>query len=176
METEDTAVEPENTGAGTLPPEDEGPSEAAESAADPQVLALRRENAKYRTRAKEMQAELEKLREATLSEQERAISDAQKQARAEAEAEYLPMLMNMKVKVLATGILRDPDDARLLTDLPIDADDAAIVEALHRLVEEKPHLGVEQQPASVIAQGRRGGSVSGPTDGNSWLRKDILGR
>lgn len=104
-------------------------------------------------RLKAMEAELDKLREAQMSEQERAVAEARREGAAEASAAVQARLFAAEAKVAAAGrvadptLLADPDVARKLLGLdtiPVtpdgDIDSEAISGAIDRLLQERPFL------------------------------------
>jgi hypothetical protein len=139
--------------------------------------AARKEAEKKAKRADELEAELVKLREDAMSEQEKAIAVARKEAAAEARqeatSEAARRLFRAEVKAAAAStvadpeLLADPDVAmRLLgfDEVPVtesgDVDAEAISAALDRLVERKPYLAVgDRQPVPGADQGARGTTV-----------------
>jgi hypothetical protein len=169
-------------------PTEEQATEQVESAADDDTLgepgkkALEQERAarkaaeKEAKRAKDLQAELDRLREDQMSEQEKAVTQARKEGAAEALKEANERIARSEAKALATGKTRDPEVAvQLLGDLAEfvtedgDVDTDAMSEALDRLVEEKDYLAVgDRQPVPDVDQGARG------TNGVSQLSRDQL--
>lgn len=139
--------------------------------------AARKAAEKEAKRAKELEAELNRFREDAMSDQEKAITQARKEAADEARAEALSSvnrrLFTAEVKAAASGkvsdtdLLADPDVAmRLLglDDIPVDeagdVDTEAISVALDSLVERKPYLAVgDRQPVPGADQGARGGAA-----------------
>lgn len=101
-------------------------------------------------RAAAAEAELEKLRTAGLSEQERAVSAARKEGETEATKRANDRIVRSEAKVLAaTAKFRDPGDviAQLgtqLADITVDDDGEVDQKALKKLVDDlataKPYL------------------------------------
>lgn len=140
------------------------------------VDKLRKENATYRSRAKEAEGKVEKLETEAMTAQEKAIEAAKKEARAEVESVYKRRLGEQKVKAQAAGEFADPDDALRHLDLDkLDLDDDyAIGEALLKLLKDKPYLAAESRKPTEIDQGPRGKQTAAAT-GSDWLR-GISGR
>lgn len=165
---------------------DEQPSEESSvEVEDPRaVLELndkyRRENKGLRDRLKEAQAELEELRKAAMSEQERAIEEAKIVAVSEVESKYQAKLLEMSVRAAATGVLADPEDAWRLIDFEdVDPDDTkTITEAIAGLIEAKPYLAAAtaQRQRPSIDQGPQGSPPPPVDGGNAWFRQQVRGR
>jgi hypothetical protein len=169
-----------DTGAGggaTPPPAD--PPPAAEPPADDKPLGPEGEKAlaAWKDRAKTaeaavkalptLQAELDALRQQTMTDHEKAVADARKEADAAARAEVLgtvnTRLFAAELKAASTGKLTDPDlladtDVALkllgLDEIPTtqsgDIDAAAIAGAVAKLIEQKPYLAsATQTPGSA---------------------------
>lgn len=134
------------------------------------------------SRAEELEAELAKLREDAMSDQEKALEHARKEAfeqgRNEALAPVTERLFKAEVKAASAGkivdtdLLDDPLVAQRilgLVDIPMtsdgDIDSAAIVEAVDKLVETKPHLAVSatRTPGSADQGARPKGTPKRPT-------------
>lgn len=123
-------------------------------------------------RAAELEAELTELRTAQMTDQEKALADARREAADAARAEVLGdvsrRLFSSEVKAAITGkvvdpqLFDDPDQAlRLLglTEVPVtetgDIDGAAIVSAVASLIAEKPYLAASATRPTSIDQGTR---------------------
>lgn len=188
----------DNTPPPVDPPAD--PSEPAEPEPDDglgdagkkalaEERAARKAAEKEAKRAKTLEAELEKFREDAMSEQERAIATARKEAADEARTEALSTvnrkLFTAEVRAAAAGkvadqeLLADPDVAmRLLglDEVPVtntgDVDSEAISAALDGLVERKPYLAVSAtRTTGDVDQGARSnGSVGDTPSMNDLLR------
>lgn len=122
-------------------------------------------------------AELEEVRAGQLSDQDKALEAARKEAReaatAETDEKYRKRLDAADVKATATKFA-DPADAILYLDvdsLPRDADGTlepkALADALGKVLEDKPHLAAKPNPGSADG-GPRGG------DGPAQLTRDDL--
>lgn len=129
--------------------------------------------------AKEAKAELDKIRNAGQSEQEKAIAKAKAEGTTEALKTANARILRAEIKAAAGGKLTDPADAvRLLdlSDFEVDADgevdSKAIAKAIDQLVKDKPYLagnGAGNTTRGSADQGARGGGGSKP-DMNAWLR------
>jgi len=143
----------------------------ARKAAEKQVKDL----SQQASRAEQLEAELQKLREDAMSEQERALEQARREAMEQGRSEALSSanerLFKAEVRAASAGKIVDPDlladplvAQRILgmDDIPVtsdgDIDSVAITEAVDRLLESKPHLAVSatRTPGSVD-QGARPG-------------------
>lgn len=155
----------------TPPPDDKGGEGEPESFSRDYVEELRKENAKWRTQFREVETELDEIKKAQMSEQEKAIEEAKTQARQEVEAQYKERLAREKVKAQAAGEFNDPEDALRyldLDELDID-DDYAIGEALLKILEEKPYLAKTEPKRRSIDQGPQGRTVD-PKSSEDWVR------
>lgn len=139
--------EPPADGESTDPPEE----------STSQIQALRRENASWRTRLRETEAERDRLRETASTDQESAVAAAREEARAEARAEALAesnaRLLRAEVLAAAAGRLRDPSDAVSMLDLSQfqvddngEVDRKALATAVDELVKAKPYLAGIRDP------------------------------
>lgn len=135
-----------------------------------QWKALARKHEKAEKAAK---AELDKLRAASMSEQEQAVAKARDEGKAEATAALQRERVRDKVEIAAAGKLQDPDVAaallgdldQFITDDGIDT--KAIAAAIDVLIKTKPYLGT--QPGSGSGEG----GPRGRPDANS-LNGDAL--
>jgi hypothetical protein len=125
---------------------------------------------------KEAQAELEKLREASLSETERAISQARREAREEATRDLNSRLVRAEAKAVATGRLADPEDIVRYVDLSqfeVDENGNVDVKALNKeidtLLKAKPYLAAQRVGGDVDSGAR--GKVTTGNDMNSMIRR-----
>jgi hypothetical protein len=142
-----------------------------------------KENQSLRERLRAAEQENESLKEAAMSDQEKAINDAKKVAREEADSYYKPLLAQEKVKAIAAGHFNDPNDALAYLDLnELDVeDDDAIVDALNDLLEAKPYLAASNNGSGSggrrkgIDQGFQGDPGRKQSDGSDWVR-GIAGR
>jgi hypothetical protein len=126
-------------------------------------------------RAAELEAELQKHREATQSETEKAIEAARKEGADGVRAELTAARVLDKIEVRAAGKFADPEDAQLRL-APRAADFVAkdgsirtdeIDAALAELLEQKPHLaaGEQRRFAGSVDQGVRTTSQPDPGPG-----------
>lgn len=125
--------------------------------------------------AKAAKAELEKLRAASMSEQEKAVAAARTEGKTEALKTANARLLAAEVKAAAAGKLADPSDAVSMLDLSkfeIDDDGnvdlKAVSAAIAKLIEKKPYLAANR-PGSFDG-GARGGQ-SGSDDMNARIRQ-----
>jgi len=153
------------------PAEDRPLGEAGEKA-----LAIWKERAKKAEadakRAAELEAELTKLREEQMTDHEKAIAQARReaaeQARAEALATVNERLFRSELKAATAGKLADPDlladpdvAVKLLgfDEIPVtdsgDIDSEAISAAVASLLEAKPYLGAGSATLPSADQGAR---------------------
>lgn len=135
--------------------------------------------------AKDAQAELDELRKAQMSDQEKAVEEARREGATETETKFQKRLFAAEAKVAAAGkvadptLLADPDVAKSLLgldDIPVNAagdiDSEAISEAIDRLIEARPFLkagipGDATWPSNGSEAGPRG-------DAKSQLTQDDL--
>lgn len=121
-------------------------------------------------------AELEKLRQQTMTDTERAIAEAKAQGRQEALIEATGRLVRAEVRAAAGGKLADPDDAAmLLGDLSEfvssngDVDSKAISKAIDELVKQKPYLAPQGTKPAPLPGG--GATPSNGFDMDGWIRQ-----
>ena len=134
------------------------------------------ESASLRSRVGELEQLLQRTQEEAMSENEKATAKAVKDAIAQVEAQYQDRLKAERLIRMASGKLADPADVISLIDTSdIDVDDeAAMLEAIDRLVESKPYLAAKQQrQVPQIDQGPQGGAPQPQDDPNDWLRRAI---
>jgi hypothetical protein len=106
------------------------------------VANLRKEAAKYRTEAKAHASELEKVRQASMSEQEKAVADAEARGRTAAATEYGKRLARTEFDAAAGRRNPDFDTASALEFVDLsrfldesgEPDAKAIKAAVERLV------------------------------------------
>lgn len=154
-------------------------SEEVSELGDPGKRALDAERNARRTAekaAKAAQAELEKLREASLSETERAINQARKESREETQRELNVRLVKAEAKAVATGRLADPEDITRYIDLSqfeVDDDGNVDVKALNKeidvLLKSKPYLAAQRVGGDVDSGAR--GKAATANDMNQMIRK-----
>jgi hypothetical protein len=119
--------------------------------------------------AKENADELDKLRKATMSDQEKAVAEAKAAGRQEAMAEANARLLRSEIRGAAAGKLADPGDAAALLgdidqflDKNGEPDSKAIASAIDALVKAKPYLA----PAGARPGALPGGGAR-PSNGHS---------
>jgi len=131
-------------------------------------------------RADAAEAELDKLRKATQSEQEKAIAEAKAEGRSEALDVANARFVKAAVITAAAGKLADPSDAAALLDLSdfkVDddgnVDEKAIAAAIEKLVETKPHLAGKGagRPSGDGGGGPRGDPAGGSKSMNDLIRE-----
>ena len=148
----------EQTTATTAPtPATTPPPPAPEELGDAGKKAIEEERRARRDAekaARDAHAELEKLRAASLSDQERAVADA----RREGERVGLRRIVEAELKAAAAGKLANPALAAKLLDvdgfIPKDGDDVdgeRIAEAVAKLLETDPYLAAPTAPAPSTA-------------------------
>lgn len=133
------------------------------------VAGLRKEAAKYRTEAKAAATALEKQRQASMSEAEKAVAEAERRGRSEAAGEYGKRLATSEIKAVAategadlTGVFDYLNLARFVTD-----DGEPDADAIGKFVAGLPRKG---NPAPSFDGGTRQ-SVATKGDMNSLIRK-----
>lgn len=181
-ETEETPVQDGVVEESTEPQEttveepQEGKTEWDPEAARKEIEKLRREAAKHRTKAKELEplaAKAREAEEAQKSEAERLAS--QLQAAEERIAGIQQRTVRAEVKALAAESFADPEDAHAFLDLTAYVDDDggidtdAISSDLKDLLKRKPHLAKAQDtgprsPRPDRTQGSSGNGARTPSD------------
>jgi hypothetical protein len=172
------------TTEGTPPPE----GDAAEEIDDPIKLKSlfdkkKAENVSLRTRATtaEQRAEtaekaLEELQAKAMTDTEKLIEAAKKEATEEVDARYQVLLKTERLRARSAGKVNDPDDAIRLLDLDslsLD-DEAGMDQAIESLIKQKPYLAAKYT-VPTIDQGPQGKDPQPKEDANSWLRRAIGG-
>jgi hypothetical protein len=129
-----------------------------------------------------LSAELDSIKEASQSEQEKAITKARKEERAQAFEEYETDRRAGRLEVAVAARARDIAD-KALDDVVLNLqrssgdlftaegkiDDRAFGDALGELLERKPHLRAGTAPVpSDVDQGKGAGPAG--DDMNAWLR------
>lgn len=150
------------------------------------IEALKSEAADYRKRLRTVQTELDELKRTGLSDQERAVAEAEARGRQAAEEAYARRTLEAEIRATAAGKLQDPADAIRYLDVAalLEHDerdrDRELGKAIEKLVEDKPYLAVSdngQQSSRGVPRGSQGarttpgGATSADADGNAWLRK-----
>lgn len=142
------------------------------------LVAERAARRKAEKDAKTTKAELERLRTASQSEQEKAIAAAKAQGATEALSKANARVLAAEVRAAAAGKLADPADASRFLDLSEfevgddgEVDAKAIAKAIDQLVKEKPYLGTNGAKRSTgSGDGGARGNGKTPPDMNAWLR------
>jgi hypothetical protein len=160
-------------------PETESALEAEQKPTDPwadpdaarkEIEKLRREAAKYRTKAGELEPLAKKAREledAQKSEQERLaeqLTDAQQRVQA-----FRQRAVRAEVRALAAAEFADPEDAHAFLDLDSfvgddgDIDTDGIRDGLAELLKRKPHLAkpADNSPRAPRSDRTQGSSGNG---------------
>lgn len=154
--------------------------------ANNQAATRRRELASVREQLDARDRELQELRQAHESEQEKAVREAEERGALQATQTLAPRLLEADLAIAAAGRLRDPQDAAGL--LPRETLDALLrVEetserrkladaAIADLLEAKPYLATDDANGSkggglVTQGGRSGGQPTGVVKSpDEWLR------
>lgn len=151
-----------------------------------QVNALRSEAAEFRRKLRKAEEERDEARNASRSDSERALADAEKKGADGERGKWSRRLVEADLRSAAAGVLRDPQDAVRYVDvaalLELDEDERDLPKRVKALVAEKPYLGVEGSSSSgengrqgARSQGVRTTSAStssaAAADGDAWLRK-----
>ncbi|MEU4154694.1 hypothetical protein [Streptomyces antimycoticus] len=172
-ENEETPeVEQETQHPGAAPEAEQKPADpwADPDAARKEIERLRREAAKYRTKASDLEPLAQKAREledAQKSEQERLteqLTAAQERIRSVQQR-----AVRAEVRALAAAEFADPDDAHAFLDLDSfvsddgDIDTDGIRDGLAELLKRKPHLAkqVDNSPRAPRSDRTQGSSGNG---------------
>jgi hypothetical protein len=125
----------------------EAEQEVPESTEDPRISKANQEAAKYRRELRAAQAELEKVRQAGLSEQEKAVSVAKAEGHAEALRAAAPRMVRAELRAAAAesgvakyaldGFLEYADLSKFVGD-DGEPDSKAIAAAMKKLGGGKP--------------------------------------
>lgn len=123
--------------------------------------------------AKKLREELDALKEAGQTEQEKELKKAREEAAAEARKELEGELFSERkrnaILAAASGRVRDPEDAvlKLLDQIELTEDGKpdpkAVKSAIDDLLEAKPHWAAEKRRNGDGDQGGRGSSDKKPT-------------
>ena len=166
--------EPQET-AEQQPPEG-GATEWDPESARKEIEKLRRESAKHRTKAKELEPLAAKAREAEEAQKSEAERLTSQLAAAEERVTAVQQrVVRAEVKALAAESFADPEDAHAFLDLggyvdeDGDVDTAAISKDLKDLLKRKPHLAKPEdsgprRPAPDRSQGSSGNGARTPSD------------
>lgn len=145
--------EPNGGGGGATPPASDGLGDAGKAAIQKEREAAAeagRLKAAAEAKALELQAELDALKGATQTEQEKAIEAARKEARAQVLGEVGRSLVSSAIEAAAsTAKFFDPADAAALLSTRVAevavseqgvVDKAKVADLVKELAESKPHL------------------------------------
>lgn len=129
-------------------PDTETPPAGQPTATDDDAGKWKELSRKNEREAKRLRAELDKLQQASMSEQEKAVAQAKVAGYTEGLTAATVRLRRAEVRAAAAGLLADPEDAVHLLDLDQyqpnddgDFDRKAIVADIAALVKAKPYLG-----------------------------------
>lgn len=118
------------------------------------------------------QAELDKVKQSSMSETEKAVAQARAEGRAEAMKDANTKLLHAEIRAAAASVLADPDDAVHLLDLDTfdseNIDRRQIKSALDDLVKSKPYLSA--QPGNGAGEGGARGDTQKALNGDPLLR------
>lgn len=179
--SQETTEEVEQTESEAAP--EEAKAEQPEATEDTDWKAYARKHERLSKKAskqvEDLQAELAKAKEATQSEQEKALEQARKEAAEEARSELTAELrkerLQSAVARTAAGKFADVEDAIKLLDLDDDifdedgkVDTDNLKSALDDLLERKPHLA-----ASPLGKKPAGDADSGKGSGGAKSLEDM---
>jgi hypothetical protein len=154
----------------------QGPDGELGETGEAALRAERKRAAEAERRAKAAERERDQLRASQLSESERAVEQAKRDASEATRTELLGTvgrrLTESAVLAYATGKLADPTDAVALAELDgitVDAEDltvdqAAVRKAVDELLKRKPHLAAGKRSPGSADQGPRGGAADPASD------------
>lgn len=154
--------------------------EARETISTEEAKKLRSEAASLRRRAKEAEAELEKIRTDQMSEQERAIADARMEERTAALKVANQRIVAAEIKTAAVGKITNPelavhlipaDKFEVADDGSIDAE--AVAAAIDELIQKYPELG--QRPVIGSVDGGVRPAPQSKMDMSELLRRAARG-
>lgn len=170
--SETTETEPATT------PETAEP--AAEQLGEGGIRALEQERKARREAEKATKlliAEIEQLKEKTMSDAERAIAEAKKQAREETLQDVNTRIVVTEIRAAAAGKLSDPADALKFVDatqFQVDdngnVDVKAVNKAIEELIKSKPYLAAHKGSGDIDG-GARGKPTSQQKDMNTIIRQ-----
>jgi hypothetical protein len=173
------------TTEGTPPPEGDTPPEEIDDPVKLKSLFDKKkaENVSLRTRATtaEQRAEtaekaLEQLKAQSMTDTEKLIETAKREATEEVDARYQVLLKTERLRARSAGKVNDPDDAIRLLDLDALSldDEEGMDKAIEALIKQKPYLAAKYT-VPTIDQGPQGKDEPPKEDANSWLRRAIGG-
>lgn len=154
------------------PQEGEAPAEETKTFDAEYVEKLRKENAKYRTEAKNTAAELEKIRQSSMSETEKAAAEAEARGRAAATTEFGQRLATSRFDALASKRNPSFDTSAFLEIVDLkkfvgddgEPDEKAIAAAVEK------HVPAAEAGVPSFDGGTRT-TTSAPTGMNGLIRK-----
>ncbi len=159
--------EPNAGGGGATPPTGDGLGDAGKAAIEKvraEAAEHRRAAAAEKAQREAVQAELEAIKGAHQTDQEKAIEAARKEARAEVLSSVNARLIRSVVEATAAGAkFHDPGDAadllaKRLTEITVseagDVDRNKVAELVKELAESKPHLVQSGSPAQQRLPGQ----------------------
>lgn len=174
MTTEGTPPDP--------PPEDDGIDDPVKLKSlfdkkKAENVTLRTRATSAEDRATSAEKALEELKKQSMTDQEKLIEQAKKEATEEVDARYQVLLKTERLRARAAGKVNDAEDAIRLLDLDaIDLDDTEGMDAaIATLLKAKPYLAAKYTVPS-IDQGPQGKEVDPKEDGNTWIRRAISGQ
>jgi hypothetical protein len=161
--------------------QDEGGEERKDGGDE--LSQLRAAIADERKRREKAQRELDDLRKTKMTDDERALAEAEERGAARVRAELAQRMLEAEVRGLAAPRLADPQDAVRLLDLGelLDGDgtyDRGQIEAaLDELVKAKPYLarGASNGAAARVPPGARDSGGTGQS-ADDFLRQMVRGR
>ena len=178
--SQETPAEVEETEAEAAPEEAKAEEPAAAEETDWKAYARKHErlSKKASKQVEDLQAELAKAKEATQTEQEKALEQARKEAAEEARSEVTAELRKERLQAAvartAATKFADVDDAIRLLDLDDDIFDEDgkvntdnLKSALDDLLERKPHLAaspIGKKPAGDADAGKGSGGAKSLED------------
>lgn len=162
---------PTPTPEPTPPAEPPAPEPGDEPLGEPGKRALESERqraAALEKQLKTLNAELDQLRQASMSDQEKALADARSEGEKAAEERWRDRVGQAHVRAAAAGKFASPEDAHLFLDeIPFtddgQVDDSALQAKLDALLESKPYLAAATPGATpaappAVPTGPRGGT------------------
>lgn len=140
------------------------------------LIAEREQRKAADAKAAKLESELEKFRQQSMTEQEKAIEKAKADGRNEAAQELGLRLAESEVRVVAANKLNDPQDAvNMLGELDRfltkdgTVDNKAIASAIDALIAAKPYLAIPQNGPKPLPGG--GATPSSGVSLNDEIRR-----
>jgi len=163
----DPTPNPEPTPPADPPAPDPGDDEPLGEGGKRALEAERQRAAAFEKQLKAQAAELDKLRQATMSDQEKALADARSEGEKAAEERWRDRVGQASVRAAAAGKFASPEDAHLFLDeIPFtddgQVDNDALEAKLAAVLESKPYLAAANPGATpavppAVPTGPRGG-------------------